>query len=1131
MFGRLLRSLIALGAVLVAFQAYAWLVSPWVEPPVVARVREAILIDNLSEPRSSVRRYQEEVLAAYLPSGHWALGGSPKVLESGAVMLVIDNYRRDDTGRVDLTRCLLLMFPTRRTAERPAPADALVFDAPGGARLQFDENFQPSRGKVGRVIGGQFPGDVVIRSRMADPGPGDDLLITARDLRMNETMVFSPHEVDLRYGPNRGAGRRLEIKLLEDVDARGGGLKIAGVESIEVFHDVRLELQLGGANPLGGVAVLPGRPLPTPKRLAGGGGIELTAFAAGAPSDEAAAWADGPELTPPRQSIYTPPAAARQGRSPAAPAPPTDPPSSPPVEITCGGSFRLDLTDFTATMRDGVHVQQPTTRGQNDQLTCQQLVIAFNAGEGGTPLVIDPRNDPNVADRQRRALGRLDPRRLVATGSPVKVDSPSRGVVARGRRLEFDFRTRQLSLDGPRAVISRGGSFVQAPTIRYEHPADGADVAIGRMWLGGPGRLRAAPDAGRNARGDAGDARDTINARWGKVEGVEFPVSLTRDAQDHPMLTVLGRPQLTVDGAAGGAVDRTGEMVSDRLVVRMQETAADGPDGPAIELGRGDRLALLPERVDASGRVRVESPRLSAATDELTVFLLAGLTPQPRGQPAAAPPQPTTASTQAPPAGQQPGQRSGQPSRSAAKPKTRYQLAARRAKIDVMLRGREAAPATVTCEGAVDFREQNPKPGEQPLAATGARLRVDGLETDAVRLTIHGAPAGADRSPGGGAGLATIAARGMTLHARDAHLDQANTRLWAAAPGAAHWRTDRDLLGQQTAAATDLFLRWRDGWVFDGKQITVRGDVLGQGPHDWVRAGELIATLDRPMNFGRGAGGGVGSGSAPVEVRQIDCLGGVTIDHRTVDAGGQTSHERAELATLSINQQTGAITGTGPGSVRSVRLTDGANPLAAIAGGSPTPPAAADNPARLGLLRVRFQGGVVGNYKNRQIEFRNRVRAVYGPVIAWQQELPLEATGPLRPDSATLACNVLQVAEDPLARYQSPLAGPAATSRRLGPLELIAQGGVRLEGASRGGGSFNAVASQASYSQAKELFVLRGDALAKASLWVQQSPTEGRLKHTSAELSYWRKTGVVQTKNFGASGYTPTAGRPAARPR
>ncbi|MEM8864943.1 MAG: hypothetical protein AAGF31_05290, partial [Planctomycetota bacterium] len=1035
----------------------------------------------------------------YFPADHWSLTGLPKVIESGPVMLVIDDYTKDDRGRVDLTKCAAVLFPTRRQAGKPAPSDAVIFEAPGGARLQFDENFQPSRGRIGRITNGLFPGQVTIRSGMREPDASDDLLISTRDVQMNETLVFTPHEVLIRHGRSTGRGRRLEIKLLEEEHSRSGGLKIAGVESIEIFEQVKLQLHLGKFNPLRDTVAR--IHAPTVQRA-----IKRTAYS---PDDDgAAAWgvgqaSDGPVL----DSVYsrrppgaTPPAVAamRESRQPTR--------VEPPLEITCAGSFRMDLTEFVATFHDRVRAWQLNLDGQSDQLTCRELRLSFGSGDDRQQVRIDPRREPEVAQRQKRALGKLQPRRLEAVGDPVKVDSPSRGAQARGRSLTFDFLHRQLTLDGGGAKIRRGENLVEAPIIRYEHPPEGSAAAIGKMWVAGPGYLRAVPRENEPDR--------MIEARWGKAAGVEFPVTLLPDERGNPLLTVVGRPEIKSTSL--------GKLTAERLVATLRETLPDGKEGPAIELGKsGDnRLAIIPERIDADGRVEVDSLKISAATDTLTVWVLNQLsnkrsdvrqpnTPLPATQDG------SSAFALAGQAGATGGNRS--PKQQSPVP---YRLTARSAELEVELAGKRAEPTTLLCTGAVDFRELNAKPGEEPLRVRGARLRVDDLSSD-IRLTIHGA---AEDAPANSA-KAIINARGVTLHARDAHLDQAKNRLWADGPGDATLRTTRDLFGQQTNAATDLHLSWRGGWVFDGRRITIRKDVFGQGPHDWVRTNKLIATLSQPITFGKKIDRPRGSGRA-VEVAQIECRDGVTIDHRTLDEQGPTSHERAQLATLTINQQTGAIAGTGPGWVRSVRLSSGSNPLANLAGSAPaatTPPSS--NQPRLRLLRVHFQQNLAGNYKGsvRQINFSGQVRTIYGPVISWQQDLPVVSPQALPPDTATLACDYLQVSEDPTARFNgSPL---VVSKTKLAPIELIATGNVRMEGAADDGSVFNALANRASYNQSKELFVLEGDARSKATLWVQK-PGEGRLKYPAGKISYWRTSGKVQTDNFGAVQYTPTATRP-----
>ena len=107
------------------------------------------------------------------------------------------------------------MFPTPLRDDVAPPRDAIVLEAPQGAKLQFDE-FRPERGVIGRITRGEFPGPITIRSDMREPGPDDDLLIETADLSMNTKLLYSTAPVRFRMGRNVGGGNELEIRFLDD---------------------------------------------------------------------------------------------------------------------------------------------------------------------------------------------------------------------------------------------------------------------------------------------------------------------------------------------------------------------------------------------------------------------------------------------------------------------------------------------------------------------------------------------------------------------------------------------------------------------------------------------------------------------------------------------------------------------------------------------------------------------------------------------------------------------------------------------------------------------------------------------------------------------------------------------------
>src|SRR3990172_7618418 len=162
MLRRILHSLIALAALVVAYQAYVLVAEPLLEPPLAVREARKSTAAQRQKAEQSVTKYQR-LLAAYFPPEHLSLARPPKVIESGPVMFVLDDYKRHDDGRVDLTRCALVVFPTPRVDGVAPPRDAIIIEAPQGAKLQFDDQFQPARGQIGQITRGEFPGRIAIQ--------------------------------------------------------------------------------------------------------------------------------------------------------------------------------------------------------------------------------------------------------------------------------------------------------------------------------------------------------------------------------------------------------------------------------------------------------------------------------------------------------------------------------------------------------------------------------------------------------------------------------------------------------------------------------------------------------------------------------------------------------------------------------------------------------------------------------------------------------------------------------------------------------------------------------------------------------------------------------------------------------
>lgn len=1017
MLQRILHSTGTFIAIFVAYEAYVLTLVPWIEPTLAIRESSDIPDEPNDDIGAGPIRAYQRVLAAYFPADHWSQTRPPKVIENetGSVMFVLDDYERHDNGRVDLSHFALLIFPTPRQKSLTPPRDAIVLEAPQGAKLQFDKNFRPERGEIGAIQRGEFPGKIVIHSDMREPGPEDDLVIETSDLEMNSKLLFTPNEVRFRLGPNVGGGREMEIRLLEDdTTSSKSGLRIAGVDSLEIFRDVRLRMHVGAKS------LLPGE--------------KEKAQAEAAPSGS-----------------------------------PFGDPSKPPVEVTCTGPFHFDFIRYVAAFDENVEVWQVNPAGPADQMSCNHLDLCFarKQDDNAPPQ----QADLEAANRQRADIRWLEPDRIIAEGNPVVITSPSRAAEVRGRRVQLLLRQRKLAVDGGNDVaIKYGPNELRAPQIQYQHPAEDAGTQIGTFRASGPGTLSYLPDVKKPDQ--------VFQAEW------QASIELGRH-NGQPVLTVEGRPRLSMSNV--------GVLTADQIRMLLREVEVDGKTQPQ------------PDRMTAAGQVEINSRELIARTRELVANFYVDA------------PNTAAAAAAGGGAGQSGGLAQFNLDRGGGPAARQYEVLSDAMQLEVALRGKRAAPTTLACNGQVTFRElpNAALASQEPFAVSGGQLVAERLDADA-QVTIRGSAPGMTPQAGEQA-LAQIRARGMTVHAKDVNLDVGLDRLWIDGPGVADMVLARNLMGKQTGAPTPLELEWQGGLVFDGgkRQLLIQRGVRVDGPDDHLRCDEVAVLLNRPVDFGKRVD------ENAIAVEQVECRGSVVMDHKSRDDVGITSHERIQLSSLSVNQQTGAISGTGPGVIRSTHL---ANQLPGL-----TVPGAAPNPipdggSKLHFLRVDFQEGLKGNVIYREITFLTRVRTIYGPVDAWEQELDGYRPETLPPDTLILTSDKLRVNEDPLAANQRARESTTANAMPLGKVQMTAEGNVGIEGQSPQQGQFYATAERVSYTQEKEQLILEGNNRVPATLTHRDPATGQQINNSAGKIIYNRLSGEAQWDTVRSFEFTPGAG-------
>jgi hypothetical protein len=1038
---RFINAAVALAATLVAFQLYVLAVVPIVEPVIAVRAFDAASDEQWQSSKLAVERYQQ-MLATYLPPDHWALRGTPQVYEYGPMVLVLEDFKPIDGGRIEISRSVLAAFPTPYVPNQPPPRDAIIAEAPNPSRIQFDNpdglNFTSTQ--VGRPVAGEFTGEVTIHSDMNEEGTQDDLHIVTRDLRFNQAMITTNAAVDMRIGPHRAHGKVLEVRLLTEphAGASGSSVPITGVDTLEIREQVQALISTGTLNTSAGLPMDPGQ---------------------------------GPVA------------------------------ASGPLELTCMGPFRFDFTRFIASLQDDVRATLRNPGAEPDQLYCRELRLHFGEADGSA-AEIDPADEPEIARRQGKLLSGMTPRLVEAVGAPVRFDSPSRQASVRGRRFRGWIADRRIRIEGSPALLAHGLSEASAPVLEYTSPPANSPQVVGDLLAAGPGWLKLTPSPDEPER--------NFQARWNEIPKGEPAVVLRRDDRGQPVMTIIGRPEFAAAGL--------GKFRADRVVANLSEVAADGPDGPAIELtaGDGQQGAVLMNRVDAMGAVEFVGQDVEGYADDLVALMR----PLPPSEELQANGGATAGPSLGPSFGPSPNSTSPQQQQQAASDTQRYRLRTKSIQLDIGLAGRRATPVALICNGGVKLEEQPRADGQQPLQIAGQQLRVDRLDRPGgARLTLSGA---GDAPPASGAehhGLAEIKSQGLNVWVHDLHVDQAASQAWTKGQGDARLMLPSQ--GGTTPFAGEATLRWRGGMRFDGARLILSDDVFAESAGGWLSCTEMTATLAQPIDLRTGAH----AGGAAVEVAQVECGGGVTIDFRGADEAGQTSHERAQTNTLAINRLTGAISGRGPGTLRSVRLASaGASPMGGPAIGG-------QGKGGLRFLRVDFRDGLSGNYLERRTQFNGNVQVVYGPVLAWDHQLPLHSPEGVPPDSVELRSEELRVLEDPAASVRRG----GNTGAPMGPIELVAMRSVRIDASSGAeGGGMIAEGGRVSYSQAADRISLEGGGQQLAKLWVRQNSQQEYAPATAQRLTHYISSGRTEMSEIGGIEYKPpptNANRPSAPPR
>lgn len=705
-----------------------------------------------------------------------------------------------------------------------------------------------------------------------------------------------------------------------------------------------------------------------------------------------------------------------------------------PIDIACDGPFRFDFEQLLASFQESVSVTHHAPDGQVDRASCQWLSLQLARPREG----LSPSSSPHQAGGGQpigSSLQQIQPRKLVATGDKVTIDAPSLQLEVQGRHLEYDLATRQLLLVGSESYIRQGENRIASPRIEYQLGANGS-VGEGRAL--GPGSLQAMLP---------GDAPRLFRARWGG------------QLQLGPY---EGRKVVSLDEGAELGVSDTGSITAREIHCWLFEQQA----------AENDRVKPRADRLLARGNVQIASPRLRGQVDELRVWFEQAAS-NAGGAAAATSESPlSTAEVAAAPA-----------SSSAVAASCRFQLSAEQLDARVLLTENGTEPAELMLRGQVQFSEQATG-SQRPMALTGQLVHVQDANAPNMAVTVIGSPA-------------HVEGRGLGLTGEQINLNAETNLLWIDGAGRTDLLVDRDLEGRPAAGGTALAINWQKRMLFDGVTVRYEGQVTaGSGEHV-VETNLLDVVLRKPIRFAQ-----LGNQPEP-ELDQIACRGAVVLSSRASDGQGATTEtRRLEVVDLQLSASSGEFRAAGPGWMKLVRMgkpnllaprTQQPQPVASpsVAAGVAVPVAAA-KPVELVSLEIRFQHGLLGNLRSRELHFQQRVRAAYGAVPSWRAPIDPDRPELLGPETMLFSCEELSVLEMP---------GPGATRA----VELDARGNVRVES-----DEFTCQAPRMSYAESKGLLVLEGDGRTPAILFRQPQLGMAASGLPADRIRFWPATRQLQ---------------------
>jgi lipopolysaccharide export system protein LptA len=958
-------------------------------------------------------------------------------LRAEGMVLAFNEFKIDPEGRVRLSPFSLAtfkekqgQFPEINTVH--ADVANLEFDRPVKVINDIQER---------RIIGCQLESDpqaltndprrgrIVVVNNRATPSPDDDLV-----LETPGPLVY--REAEQPNLPLDKTRPQLETAgVVHMVDHRGGpDSTVITAQGMRVFLNVEAE-----------------KPGPVKKAKSRGPAVTGVRRVVLPSNVDMNLWSDSNDgfLASPGKSTATQPADKPAERN--------------HVRIMTPGQFvydvlpdgdraRFDRLPPSATpLPNCVRVVRPVARTPgvelNDQLECDALELRFTAKS----------EMPQASGRPpvKTTSGPTDDRQSIswahAWGQFIVLTSDSDKLEAHGNDLVYDAKTKATTLRGaPEMVALKEGNEIHAPELIMYSPDEKQ------------GRNAEAHGAGFFRMLDQGGGKRTVEARW--RDRMTY-----REEPGHNLLTLTGEARFE---------DRENHQTLQADLLKLwltpeQKPLTAPPPTPAAA-GAADQPPpkIHPQRVEATGRVAMQTPDMIGRDIEQLVLLFREAPPLPSPPAGAAPqqliasPAPATQAPMAPTTPAGPVTAVPPPAVAAPPPKKPIDVRARALQAFIVRRGEVNEVDTVHCEDDVHVHQEPVSPQDRPTDMRGRTLKLKHT-ADGNILTVTGT---IDQP--GEVHLPDISLIGPTVV-----IDQVENVAEVQGLGSMRLISKTDFDGKTLAKPTPMTVTWKLGMRFTGKQAVFRGFVQADQENTTILCQSMQVDLNRPVSLNEQRGTTRAAGTEPATVDKVVCDAGpdrpqgAIITDTIRENGRLMSIRRLEQDEFALYKEEGRLDaanhGNGRGFVRIVQLgPKEESPLGPGKTPAKQPPARPVKPSEQEYKAtiVRYKGPMRLNNQSRTAQFFEDVEVLHLPVESPDQQPQFDST------VNRLPTGVLYLRSDRMTVYSAKDA--AGQTRQ----EMIATGKADVTV----GDQFHGAADVIKYDESKQLVTLEGRAGAPA---------------------------------------------------